>query len=307
MKRVLTAVVLVPLVLLVVFKAPLWLFALVVALIAILALREYLDLLKAYGTQPLRFEANITALVVVFGIWCASDDRLLERFAFLQPGWLFGSWQILLIFSLIFGIPLIFRDNLRGSLLATAGSAFGVLYIVVPLALLIPLRGHWSLCVLVVFTLLSVWAGDTAAYYVGRAIGRHPLAPVVSPKKTWEGAIASVLASVLVAWVVFHFYTQIRSLFSTIPNISDIALPDSVIQRPMPLIRVIMIGFLTNVEAQLGDLFESAIKRGAQVKDSGSLLPGHGGILDRIDALLFAIPTVWYYAMLTHFSQPWPF
>src|SRR5689334_1447093 len=134
MKRVLTAVVLIPLVLLVVFKAPLWLFALVVTLISVLALHEYLNLLKACGIQPLRAETYFMALAVLLGTWCAYDERVWQHLFYLQPKLLFGCWQILLLVPFIFGIPLIFRGELRNSLPASAGSAFGIFYIAAPLA-----------------------------------------------------------------------------------------------------------------------------------------------------------------------------
>jgi phosphatidate cytidylyltransferase len=158
---------------------------------------------------------------------------------------------------------------------------------------------RWSsgTTILIVFVLLSVWAGDIAAYYVGKNFGRHKLAPLVSPNKTWEGAVASLVASVIVAWLVFHFRGRIDRLF--IPH-RLFYMPLGP-QAPIQFMHVVVLGIITNAAAQFGDLFESAIKRGAQLKDSGALLPGHGGILDRIDALLFAIPAVWYYAELTQF------
>ncbi len=125
---------------------------------------------------------------------------------------------------------------------------------------------------LLLFSLVITWIGDTAAYFVGRAIGRHPFAPHLSPKKTWEGAIASFLGSILVAVLVKYFGKV---------NVA--------------LVHLIGMAAAGNVAGQAGDLLESAYKRSAGVKDSGALLPGHGGILDRIDALILAIPVVWYY------------
>lgn len=303
MKRVLTAVILIPVVLLVVFKAPLWLFSLAVAGIALLAIHEYLDIMRGYGAEPLRLAAYLMSIIVVMGTLAGVDDRIWMNYplALLQLPWLFRGWDILLIFPLIFGIPLVFRRDMAGALPAAAGSAFGVLYLAATLALLIPLRHDAYQNVLIIFILFSVWAGDTAAYYVGRNIGRHKLAPVVSPKKTWEGAIASVLASVAISWLVFHFYGGIRNLFSQ-PK-PRFYTPLSAPAVHIGWTHIIAVGVLTNVAAQFGDLFESALKRGAHIKDSGTLLPGHGGILDRIDALLFAIPVVWYYANLTGFLR----
>jgi phosphatidate cytidylyltransferase len=145
------------------------------------------------------------------------------------------------------------------------------------------------------YLMLLVWCGDTAAYYVGRAIGRHKLAPRVSPGKSWEGAAASVVGAVVVGWLLFHFILPIAEalrgihLLITVRTVSSFASwePNANIA---PLWLVALFAIAVNVAAQLGDLVESALKRGAGVKDSGTLLPGHGGVLDRIDALLFALP-----------------
>jgi phosphatidate cytidylyltransferase len=126
---------------------------------------------------------------------------------------------------------------------------------------------HWLL-----FALLVNWAGDTGAYFAGRAFGKHKLAPEVSPKKTWEGAAASVVASVVVAG---------GYVLTLIPEI--------------PAVHVVVLAILANIAGQLGDLVESAMKRGAGVKDSGAILPGHGGFLDRVDSTLFALPVTYAY------------
>lgn len=290
MKRVLTAVVLVPLVLLVVFRAPLWLFALAVAGIIVLALHEYLNIAELAGAQPFHRLTYAIALVLVYSFWEAFAAR---RHFSPANGW----WMPFLLGSVIFGIPLVFRKDLGGGLAAAAVSGFGVVYLAGSLSLLLAFRASPFERILLIFVLFSVWAGDISAYYVGRSMGRHKLAPVVSPNKSWEGAIASVAGSVIVSLLVFHFQSEISGWFSEghrlFPRGRETGLAD-----------MIVLGVLTNVAAQFGDLFESALKRGAGVKDSGSLLPGHGGVLDRIDALLFAIPIVWYYANLTGFLQP---
>ncbi len=304
MKRVLTAIVLIPLVLLAVFKAPLWLFALVIAVVTVLTIHEYLNIIRASGIEPLSGMTYAMAVVVIGGVFISNDPRLLESFTW--STWLFRCWIVLLLLSMAFGIPVVFRRDLKMALPASATSAFGVLYIAVPLSLLIVMRHDEIQSFLVIFILLSSWAGDTAAYYAGKAFGRHKLAPVVSPNKTWEGSIASLIATVLAAMVLFHFHPQISSWFSGAWVRGDAwAFPRGARQSPSLVsgAHIFFIAVITNVATQLGDLFESAIKRGAQVKDSGSLLPGHGGMLDRIDALLFAIPAVWYYANLTGFLE----
>ena len=118
---------------------------------------------------------------------------------------------------------------------------------------------------------LVSWAGDTAAMYVGRAFGRHKLAPEVSPSKTWEGAVGSVAGGTLAAMVYAHY--------------SIASAPVGVVCARWPR--------AANIAGQVGDLCESAFKRGAGVKDSGTTLPGHGGWLDRIDSSLFSVPVTY--------------
>jgi phosphatidate cytidylyltransferase len=296
MKRVLTAVVLVPLVLLVVFRAPLWLFSLVIAGIVVLALHEYLGIAKAAGLKTFNLLTYALALLPFVLLWTKwpsqnAAHKLSFDFFFL-PYWLY----IFMAAAIVYGIPLVFRKDLLAGLGSCAASLLGLVYVGVSLSLLVCLRANELEEVLVVFVLFSVWAGDIAAYYVGRSIGRHKLAPIVSPNKSWEGAIASIVASVVTAILVLHFHFEIADAFKSYWTQGGanwtFYYP---IQRGL-LGHAIILGILTNVAAQFGDLFESALKRGAGVKDSGTLLPGHGGVLDRIDALLFAIPVVWYYA-----------
>jgi len=306
MKRVLTAVVLVPFVLLLVFRAPLWLFALAVAGIIVLALHEYLAISEAAGLKPFRWLTYTMALLpFVLGwsdIW-RYEQHELGKLQF-SLFFLFGLQYVLMAAAIVFGIPLVFRKDLKAGLGSVAASVLGLIYAAVPLSLLLCMRADAMTKTLVIFTLFSVWSGDIAAFYVGRAIGKHKLAPIVSPNKSWEGAMASVVASVIVAILVFHFRDQIESLFAgrhwlRTYRVFPLGAKPPFLQLRWP--HVLGIGILTNVAAQFGDLFESALKRGAGVKDSGTLLPGHGGVLDRIDALLFAIPVVWYYAALTGF------
>jgi phosphatidate cytidylyltransferase len=135
--------------------------------------------------------------------------------------------------------------------------------------------------------------GDIFAYFVGKSMGRHLMAPRISPKKTWEGAIASVVASVAVGWALFHYALP---LSSTMLRVGLIERRGGLFGLEQPAMGpIIVLTLILNIAAQLGDLVESLIKRGAGVKDSGTILPGHGGMLDRIDAMLFATPVLWYY------------
>jgi phosphatidate cytidylyltransferase len=311
MKRVLTAAVLIPVVLLLVFRAPLWLVSLAVAAIIVLALHEYLGVAEAAGIKPFRWLTYVVGLLPIFLFLMSRLIELLSTGEQRYPAYptinlaLLGTLSmILLVAPVIFGTALVFRKELRGGLASTAASVFGVVYIAASLSLLLVLRSNRTQHVLVVFILFSVWAGDIAAYYVGRSIGKHKLAPIVSPNKSWEGAIASVLASVAISLLFFHFRREINGLFVDADSMKTYWLFPIPNELPLPRVlwvHAVVLGILTNVAAQFGDLFESALKRGAGVKDSGTLLPGHGGILDRIDALLFAIPVVWYYAQITGF------
>jgi phosphatidate cytidylyltransferase len=312
MKRVLTAVVLIPLVLLALFRAPVWLLALAVSAIVLLALREYLNLATSAGLSPFRRLTYVMSLLPFALLWIRGwpSEHAKVEFSLLFS---LNALLVLMAAAVVFGVPLVFRKDLRMGLASVGASILGVIYVGISLSLLVCLRADQR--VLSVFVLFSVWAGDIAAYYVGRSIGRHKLAPVVSPNKSWEGAIASVIASVAVALLIFHCQARIEGLFAgaisgsqrllAVPHLSFATGSGYVwFDVKTTTLHAIMLGILTNVAAQLGDLFESALKRGANVKDSGALLPGHGGVLDRIDALLFAIPVVWYYAQLTGFLQP---
>ena len=173
-------------------------------------------------------------------------------------------------------------------------SAFAFAYIALPLGCLVQIREQASGAFLLLYLLLLVWAGDIFAYFVGRSLGRHLMSPRVSPKKTWEGALASMIASVGVGVLLYNYALPIST---SLLNARLIEKKDGLFAlEKAPLWPIILLSAAINVAAQLGDLVESLIKRGAGVKDSGTILPGHGGMLDRVDALLFAAPLLWYYA-----------
>ena len=152
--------------------------------------------------------------------------------------------------------------------------------------MLVQLRQQLAGAFYLLYLLLMVWAGDIFAYFVGKSIGRHLMAPRISPKKTWEGAAASLVASLVVGCVLFGRALQISSFLL---HVGLIQRRDGLFALEKPeLWPMILLTIALNIAAQLGDLVESLIKRGAGVKDSGTILPGHGGMLDRIDALLQA-------------------
>lgn len=297
MKRVLTAAVLIPLVLLAVFRAPWWLFSALLLALIVLTLHEYLAIARAYGIEPQGWLAYTACILA------GLSASLLIALSYTGMYGEFFSWPLFLSPFLLFGLFLVFRQNMSMALPTAAVSAFSIIYIAMPLGLLGSLRERSG--VAVTYVLFSVWAGDIAAYYAGRSLGRHKLAPAVSPNKTWEGAIASVIASIAVTALVCHFRAPLSQWFSK-GTVLMVDGPQPLKPMPhLPWLQIVIVGLITNVAAQFGDLFESAMKRGAHIKDSGSLVPGHGGVLDRIDALLFAIPLVWLYLVSSmYLEQP---
>lgn len=303
MKRVLTAVVLIPLVLLALFKAPLWLFTLLVLGVALMAAREYFDAVAATGLKPFRTLGYLflLCLFVACGAFVANiagpGAAVMASFSMVAAIALLA----VLACPFVFMIAGLRRDPLSAALGDVSASFLLMPYVGFTLFGLPMMRSYENGAVFILFIMVTVWVGDTAAYYVGRAFGRHKLAPRISPGKSWEGAVASVVAAVAAAIVLFHFLGAIWRGLHSIHLVSVSAyymrsLADAQPDFPhAPWWAAAGFGLCVNIAAQLGDLVESALKRGAGLKDSGSLLPGHGGVLDRIDALLFAIPTGWLF------------
>ena len=268
MQRILTAVVLIAAVFALIFFGQLWMIALFAAVVALLAAYEYLQLARAGGT-------TIPISWMIFGTACL--------FLPIFPSWPLDAQLPLLSFL---AVSLLawngFRIPANRVLPDTAQGLFGLLYVGFPLTLLPLIWKQEDGPALLLFLMVCVWSGDIAALYIGRNFGKRKLAPRLSPGKTWEGAIASVVGSVLAGMAVVLVSDRLAARGSTFLHITE------------PLWQSILLAILINVAAQVGDLLESAIKRGANVKDSGTMLPGHGGILDRIDALLLAAPVLWY-------------
>jgi phosphatidate cytidylyltransferase len=262
MKRVITAAVLIPLVLLLLLKGSFIVLVAATALVAELATWEYLFIADSQGS---RRTLVLIAIAVIFAATFFSPTLILPAL---------GLCSLVLVLVCSFGLPLerVLRDS--------AFSIFPLLYIGLTLATLPLLWVQADGPSLLIFLFCVVWTGDIAALYVGRNFGRHKLAPQISPNKSWEGSAASVVGSLLIAAALVGLARWPES--------------KAVLHFPGSLIRWLGLAVLLNVFAQVGDLVESAIKRGAGVKDSGAMLPGHGGILDRIDALLLAAPALWY-------------
>jgi phosphatidate cytidylyltransferase len=164
-----------------------------------------------------------------------------------------------------------------------ASSVFALFYLGLTLIPILMLREQSNGPSLLAFLFLTVWAGDTVAMYSGRLLGKRKMAPNLSPNKTWAGAIGSVAGAVAVAGILLEISSYLAQWNSVKLSYADEA-----------WWYWLILAVVVNVAAQVGDLAESALKRSAGVKDSGTLLPGHGGILDRIDALLLAAPVLWY-------------
>jgi phosphatidate cytidylyltransferase len=291
LKRIATAVVLIPIVLALILRAPVPALAVVAAVVALITIHEFLKLTEHYGVEPMPLPTYLYTILffLTLVIGAGSETPLVST----------GKFLIILGFAAAIA-PFIFLtramrgNDLRKGYPAAAASAFAFAYIALPLGMLVQLRQMWAGAFYLLYLLLVVWAGDIFAYFVGKTIGRHLMSPRISPKKTWEGAAASVIASVVVGWLLFSHAEQISSgllragLITRANGMFGLEVPAT---GP-----VIFLTIVINVAAQLGDLVESLIKRGAGVKDSGAILPGHGGMLDRIDALLFAAPVLWYYA-----------
>jgi phosphatidate cytidylyltransferase len=301
-ERVLTAVVLIPIVVIALFRAPLWLFTVLVLGVAILAAREYLDIAHANGLSPFR-RLSYFFVVCVFVTTYSLSEMTASNYGLALSLTVasFGAAALLLVIAspfilLVAGMR---REPLSRSLPDAAVSFLLLPYVALALASIVVIRSYPNGALFLLFTMLLVWTGDTAAYYVGRAMGKTKLVPRVSPGKTWEGTVASTVAAVIVAVLLFRYLTPIQHALARVGLIPATAsafygtLPQSF--PAAPTWAVVLFAICVNVAAQLGDLVESMLKRGGGLKDSGSLLPGHGGVLDRIDALLFAMPVGWFF------------
>jgi len=261
LKRWLTAIIAIPILITLIGFGPRWLFHLLLFFISCICLHEFFSLTSpklSRWLEALAFALCFLALVLL------SNGAILLAFALL-------CFAVMIVLSVyLFSGPELRKNVIQD----TAALTLGFLYIGLPLSLLVlvdqaPRGNLW-----IFFLLTVIFLGDTAAMYCGRLLGRHKLYVAVSPGKTWEGAVGGFATSVLVG-----------ILFSRIFDLHD------------SVWTVAALSGVLAIAGQVGDLAESMIKRNRGVKDSGTILPGHGGFLDRVDALLFAIPVCYAFVM----------
>ncbi len=263
MKRELTALVLSPLAVYLIGWSHAYVFDFTVALIAALALYEFLLLGRRKGYQlPIALCIAVMLFIVAAFVLEPISVEM-------------GVFVTLLIVPASFVFS---RGALDDALPSSAVAVMATLYVGMLAGSLIRLRSDFPANVgpkLVFFLLLVVWLGDAGAYYIGKQFGRHSLSPRISPKKTIEGGIGGLVVAVLTAVVIqFTFF------------------------RDFPLMHAVIAGVILSVAGLIGDLAESMWKRSAAVKDSGSLIPGHGGFLDRFDSIFFTAPILYVYWVL---------
>ena len=262
--REITALVAAPAAIWITGWGPSWLFNATVALIAVLAMYEFLALGKAKGYDV----PTVLCIVIMLIIMAAFiiEDLSVEL----------GMFTALLIIPASYVVT---KKSLENSLPSSAIAVLATTYVGMLSGSLIRLHNDFPEGYkLVFFLLLVVWLGDTGAYYVGKQFGKHKLSPRISPKKTIEGLIGGISASVIAA-VVIHY--------TFFPK--------------FPLLHAVIAGVLLSIAGVIGDLAESMWKRSAAVKDSGTLIPGHGGFLDRFDSILFTAPILYcYWTLIVH-------
>ncbi|MBI3654171.1 MAG: phosphatidate cytidylyltransferase [Acidobacteria bacterium] len=265
MKRILTALVVLPILLYTVWSSIPYFFAALAAIAIVIAISEFYNLAAKVGCQTHNFLGYLAGLALVAG------------FVFGKVEWLAAVLTALVMLSL--ACALMKPDDLKNALVSVAATLFGVAYVALLAGFLVRVRmipdtaqtTQLAAKLLTMFFAMVVFT-DTGAYYTGRSLGKNKLAPRISPGKTIEGFVGGLIAAIaagpLCRWAFFH---------------------------EMNLLHSLLLGALIGLVGPVGDLAESMLKRGSEVKDSGTLLPGHGGMLDRVDSILFCAPLLYFY------------
>lgn len=260
MKRVITALIGVPIVYSIILFLPSPFTVALIVLSALAMLKEYFEMMKINSMKPFELEGYLLVFVIVFLFYLKID--LLRLFIFTIP-------------SLILIILISKRDEFSTLLLNGSYSLMGIIYIGVFSSYLLLIYNYkWGEAngkELLIYLISIIWLSDTGAYYIGRYFGRHSLAPRLSPKKTIEGAIGGVIFAIIGGVIM-------RLLLKNIGYIESIVL-----------------SIFLSIIGQVGDLIESSFKRALKVKDAGTILPGHGGVMDRMDGLIFSAPFMYLY------------
>ena len=260
LKRVISAVIILPLFYLLVRYLPPLAFFIVVLFGILLGQLEFYRLSYPTGKRGL----------ILFGLLCGGVIAV----HFYEPGLFLDREVLTVLVGAVLLYQLAMQKNLAATLTDAAVSLLGIFYVGWLLGHLVLLRNLDQGEFLIFFLFLVTWAGDTGAYYIGKGFGRRRMAPQISPNKTVEGAIGGWLASILVAVLAQQWFLPLISVYDSL-----------------------ILGGLLGIAGQLGDLTESMFKRGALVKDSGYFLPGHGGVLDKLDSLIFTAPVFYYYLL----------
>jgi phosphatidate cytidylyltransferase len=281
-KRILSAIVLIPATLLVVIYATPFFYLLGVGLIGTACLYEYFRLIRAMDipNRPWFGYVAFWILLILFSLNRIDPPKVFDPIVFHLGKLTLPT--VLALTAVAAFLSAVWRTSasVRNRALAFMAETSGILYITLFLYPAVAVRydfGNSSGLQWTLLLLLVTWGGDSCALVAGKKIGKRPFAPVLSPKKTNEGAIAGLLAGIGIAVFVERF------LFTD-----------------LPLGHVIAVSALLGIFGQLGDLAESMLKRAAGIKDSSNLIPGHGGVLDRMDSLLFSLPVLYAYLLLLY-------
>ncbi|MGH7739258.1 MAG: phosphatidate cytidylyltransferase [bacterium] len=262
-KRIAVAVVAVPLLLALTFWNQTLPFKIMAVAALLLALQELLRMASGKRNRPIQWLSHLCLLLVLLP---AFDPAVL----------FFREREAVVLVLLLLPLGFLFSDRPAAEMLpAVSLSYFSTLYFGLLGGYFLLLRGMHRGAWLLLFVFVATWAYDTGGYFVGRFLGRHKMTPQTSPQKSWEGAFGGLVFSLAGLYLLWFFFPVYRQIF----RVWDVA----------------VLACLMSLFGQLGDLVESMIKRSLSAKDSGSFFPGHGGVFDRIDSLLFNAPILFYY------------